>query len=128
MTSKSQSEKKKILIVEDDDITQLVLTKFLVNDYYLQIASSGEDAIQKLFKYNFDLIIMDISLHIGGWDGVQTLKYIRKISKYKTIPVIAQTAHALHGDNTRFIEAGFDAYISKPFTKDTLLNAIRNFI
>lgn len=123
-----QTGKKRILIVEDDDITQLVLSKFLKNDYQLQIVSSGEEAIQKLFNYEFDLIIMDISLHVGGWDGIQTLKYIRKITKYKNVPVIAQTAHALKGDDLRFIEAGFDAYISKPFTRDSQLNMVRNFI
>lgn len=113
---------KKILIVEDDAITQLVISKFLISEYNLQIVSSGEEAIQEIFKQDFDLVLMDIELSIGKWDGIQALKYIRKISKCKNIPVIAQTAFALRGDDIRFIESGFDAYISKPFTKDSLLN------
>lgn len=59
-------------------------------------------------------------------DGVETTKIIRKREKEtkRHLPIIALTAHALHGDREKFIETGFDDYISKPIDIDKLLNSI----
>lgn len=119
---------KKILIVEDDAITQLVLSKFLMQDFDLAIASTGEEALVMIKKHQFDLIIMDISLRFNGWDGSKTLKFIRKISNYKNVPIIAQTAYAMYSDESKYLKVGFNAYLSKPFTRNELISAINKLI
>lgn len=123
-----QSNKSKILVVEDDPITSLVIEKFLNSEFVIEHVLSGEAALEKVKQNSYDLILMDIGLNGKQLDGIQTLNLIRNIDGYKNIPIIAQTAFAMHGDDAKYIAAGFDAYISKPFTKNELLNTIRNFI
>ena len=123
-----QSNKSKILVVEDDPITSLVIEKFLNSEFIIEHVLSGEAALEKVKQNSYDLILMDIGLNGKRLDGIQSLNLIRNIDGYKNIPIIAQTAFAMHGDDAKYIAAGFDAYISKPFTKNELLNTIRNFI
>jgi len=123
-----QSNKSKILVVEDDPITSLVIEKFLNSEFIIEHVLSGEAALEKVKQNSYDLILMDIGLNGKQLDGIQTLKLIRNIDGYKNIPIIAQTAFAMHGDDAKYIAAGFDAYISKPFTKNELLSKIKELI
>lgn len=123
-----QSNKSKILVVEDDPITSLVIEKFLNSEFVIEHVLSGEAALEKVKQNSYDLILMDIGLNGKRLDGIQTLNLIRNIDGYKNIPIIAQTAFAMHGDDAKYIAAGFDAYISKPFTKNELLSKIKELI
>jgi CheY-like chemotaxis protein len=123
-----QSNKSKILVVEDDPITSLVIEKFLNSEFIIEHVLSGEAALEKVKQNSYDLILMDIGLNGKQLDGIQTLNLIRNIDGYKNIPIIAQTAFAMHGDDAKYIAAGFDAYISKPFTKNELLSKIKELI
>lgn len=70
-----------------------------------------------------ELLLIDISL--PGMNGAQLLREIRNMPRYQSIPAIAITAHAMEEDRQRFLEAGFDDYISKPIVEEeTLLDAI----
>lgn len=119
---------KKILIVEDDEITQVVLSKYIISDFDFAIASTGEEALVMISKNQFDLIIMDISLGFDGWDGKKTLKFIRRIPNYMNVPIIAQTAHALIGERQKLLAEGFNEYLSKPYNKNELISVINKFI
>jgi CheY-like chemotaxis protein len=62
-------------------------------------------------------------------DGLAVLARIRRDERLKKLPVIALTAHAMHGDRERFLKAGFDDYVSKPILdENVLLNAIRRLL
>ncbi|MGB3367660.1 MAG: PAS domain S-box protein [Acidaminobacteraceae bacterium] len=105
--------KRKILVVEDDKVNQVVTEKLLRKQYHdITIAKNGIEAIEFVSKYNYDMILMDIQMPI--LDGVSATKIIREELGMKDIIIIALTAHAITGDKERFLELGMDDYISKP--------------
>jgi two-component system, sensor histidine kinase len=116
----------KILVVEDDLITQEILSLYLQDYEHVTVVASGEEAIAKCMSDSFNIILMDIRLKIGI-DGVQTFKKIKKINAYKDIPILAITAYAMRGDKEYFLEQGFNGYLAKPFVKDTFIDFIKKF-
>ena len=117
----------KILVVEDDLITQEILSLYLLEYEHVTVVARGEDAIAKCMSDVFDIVLMDIRLKIGI-DGVQTFKKIKEIDAYLDIPVLAITAYAMRGDKEYFLEQGFNGYLAKPFVKDTFLGFIKQFL
>ena len=117
----------KILVVEDDQITQEILSLYLLEYEYVTVVASGEKALAKCMSEVFDVVLMDIRLKVG-MDGVQTFKKIKEIEAYKNIPVLAITAYAMRGDKEYFLEQGFNGYLAKPFVKDTFLDFIKQFL
>jgi CheY-like chemotaxis protein len=117
----------KILVVEDDLITQEILALYLQEYEYVSVVASGEEAINNCLLNAYDIILMDIRLK-NGIDGVKTFKKIKEIDTYKDIPVLAITAYAMRGDKEYFLQEGFDGYLAKPFVKDTFLDFIKQFL
>ncbi len=117
----------KILVVEDDFDSSEVARFYLGKKYDLVVVDSGEKALDEAKKSDFSIILLDISLG-PGMDGVKTLKALRKNSKFKTVPVVAVTAHALRGDADYYLSQGFSAYMSKPYKKQELLTVVDSYI
>jgi len=119
---KNQLGKFKILIVENDDIS-LVFLKEIVSKISREVltAKNGLDAITICRQHtDIDLILMDIQMpEINGYNAT---KQIRKFNK--DVIIVAQTALALTGDNEKAIAAGCNDYISKPISKDNLIEII----
>lgn len=121
----------KILLVEDNLLNQKVvifsLKKF---NYEITAVTNGIDAIDKIEKEYFDLILMDIML--PGMNGFEITREIRKIekenSKVNLVTIIALTANTLDNDRKKCIEAGMNEYLPKPFTGEQLANKIEKFI
>lgn len=114
-------QSKNILIIEDDPASLEFLLELLA-DTQANITSFNNaiDAIDFLHKtQNIDLILLDIQLpKLNGYEAIKQIKQI------KNIPVIAQTAYAMPEENKKSIQAGFDAYISKPIDLNQLLTII----
>jgi signal transduction histidine kinase/ActR/RegA family two-component response regulator len=113
-----------ILIVEDNKTNQMLISTYLEKfDHTFEIAGSGEDALEVLKTRKFDVILMDVIM--TGMDGMDTTRHIRKTKGYaRTIPIIALTANAMAGDRQKYLDAGMDAYISKPINAAELFHAI----
>ena len=114
----------KILVVEDNKQTQTVMTLMLRKDYQVTCAADGETAIQYALQERYDIVLMDINLE-GEMDGLEVLAALRRHDTYLKVPVIAVTAYAFSGADIQFREAGFNAFINKPFRKEQLLDAIK---
>jgi PAS domain S-box-containing protein len=118
-----QKSKLKILIVEDDEDSQILLAigvKKLGKE--ILTARTGAEAIECCrFNPDIDLILMDIQ--IPEIDGYEATKQIRQFNK--GVIIIAQTAYALSGDREKALEAGCNDYITKPIKKDELLRLIK---
>lgn len=108
-----------ILLVEDDDSTKLVSRLFLKDYCVMEFAGSGEEAINLVEKTKYQAIFMDINMK--GMGGIEAAKRIKKMKNKSHIPIVAFTAFAMKGDKERFMDEGFDYYISKPFTKEDLI-------
>jgi len=117
---------KRVLVVEDTDSSYMLIEQVLTpTGIAIERAADGEVALHKYFKKgSFDLIIMDMKL--PGMDGYKTTMKIRE--KDKRVPIISYTAYALEGDRAKSIEAGCNAYFSKPASSLSMLNTIYGLI
>lgn len=117
--------KGNILIVEDNlDNYELVRTILEMAGYDTFLAVNGRDGVNAARKQMPDLILMDMALpEIDGWDATAR---IRKDPVTKHIPTVALTVHTLPGERKRALDAGVDAYLSKPFDAERLLNVIES--
>ncbi len=117
----------KILVIEDNDRNRR-LVKILFNSkgYEVIEAKTGEEAINYLQNEKPDLILLDIQL--PNMDGLTLTKNIKSKPDLKDIPIIAVTAYAMKGDKERVLEAGCDAYVSKPIDTRTLPELVESFI
>ncbi len=110
---------KKVLIVDDNKLNIKVASK-IMSEFELNIDScdSGFNAIEKIENNeHYDIIFMDIMM--PKMSGVATLKKLKEINNFN-IPVVALTADAMEGKSTKYIEVGFNDYLSKPINKDEL--------
>lgn len=118
---------KKVLVVDDDLATRKIVELFLRGEIEIESASNSKDATDLLSNDTYSLVLMDISLG-KGVSGIELLNNLRTIPSYKNVPVIAVTAHAMVGDKEKFLESGFNDYLSKPFAKKDLVSKVRNWV
>ena len=109
-----QPNKKRILLVEDNPISQNLELKILREvGYEVDAVSSGYEAVETLKSGLFDLALMDVEM--TDMDGITTTKKIRDLEgKVSQIPIIAVTAHSSMKDREKCLAAGMDDYIAKP--------------
>ncbi len=109
----------KIAVVEDNPDNRLLVQALLEDLYELSEYETGTDVVAGLKDDVPDLVLLDISL--PEMDGPEVLKWIREQDELKDLPVIALTAHAMAGDRDRYLEMGFDDYLTKPIIDDAIL-------
>jgi len=114
---------KIILVVEDDDNLKETIADILNEaSYKVIVASNGQEAIKILLKETPDLIISDVMM--PGMDGLELLQYVQSQKDFAHIPFVLLTAKSSRNDFRKGMIAGADDYISKPFQKHELLDAI----
>ncbi len=119
----------RILLVEDNRINQRLATRLLERAGHLVVlAANGREAIEAWTRERFDLILMDVQM--PEMDGYEATRAIRTMEEnqpgFPRIPILAMTAHAMKGDEERCLEAGMDAYVTKPVRMEVLFQAIGN--
>lgn len=122
------TEKKNILLAEDNfDNQELMKDIFETLNYQVDIASDGEEALEKWKNNKYDLIILD--LHMPKKDGFQVSMEIRALEGKKSrIPIIALTASAFASDRQKCLEFGMDDHISKPIDIDMLEKKLKKIL
>ena len=104
---------ERILVVEDNEKNMKLFRDVLAATGYRTLeATTGGEAVDLATHRAPDLVLMDIQL--PDMDGVEALSRLRADGRTASIPVLALTAQAMHGDRERFLGAGFDGYITKP--------------
>lgn len=113
-----------ILVVDDFlDNRQMYAEYLAFSGLRVEEAENGHEALEKAFAMRPDLIVMDLSLPgIDGWEATRRLK---ADPRTKGIPVIALTGHALAGHSKGAMDAGCDAFITKPCLPERLLDEVR---
>lgn len=118
-----------ILLAEDEyinaSITQAFLEQYGVD---VTVVTNGEEAVDAAGKNCFDAILMDVQMPVV--DGLQATKIIRRKERKKNTncPIIALTAHALHGDREKCMQAGMDDYLPKPLDKKQLIDMLTRYM
>jgi|SRR5579871_447942 len=114
---------ERVLIVEDNERNMKLFRDVLQATGYTTFeAATGEEAVELATAHLPALVLMDVQL--PGIDGIEALARLRGDPRTASVPVIALTAQAMQGDRERFLEAGFDAYLSKPVDVVGLLRAV----
>jgi len=126
----SEERKARLLLVEDDEVTrQVVGIMFRRANYEHDVAGNGEQGVAMWEKGNYDLILMDVQMPL--MDGFEATRAIRAREAARGgghIPIVAMTAHAFAEDEQRCLDAGMDAYISKPINMKSCLEKIGNIL
>ena len=115
---------KKILIAEDNDSNYILMTYILKKYYQFERAKNGQEAVEKVEKDSFDIVLMDIKMPI--MDGLEATKAIKAIRP--ELPIVALTANAFDSDRQLAMDAGCDDFLSKPVSSELCLKTIKKFL
>jgi len=125
-TGGAKKKKYRILLGEDIEVNQLLMMRLFADEgsYSLDIAKNGEQVVLFLEKYQYDLVLMDLSMPI--MDGYDAALRIRNHSdkKIKKIPIIALTARTTEEERDAAKESGMNAYLTKPINAEVLFKTI----
>jgi len=119
----------RILVVDDNRVNQVLAIRLLEKrGHELTVAGNGRAALDALEKHIPDCILMDVEM--PEMDGLQATAVIRERERTSGthVPIIAMTAHAMAGDKQRFLDAGMDAYVSKPLLVEDLVSVIEEVL
>lgn len=121
----SDTDESSILAVEDNSETQLLLDHLLKSSFDVVVVPGVDGALEAVEKQSFDALLLDINLSEER-TGTDLLHLLRQQEGMADTPAVALTAYAMPGDREDFLEAGFDQYVSKPFTRADLTGAIED--
>ncbi|MCG8697465.1 MAG: response regulator [Bacteroidales bacterium] len=120
------SDKKKVLVIDDDDEIREYIESKLISSFKIELASNGTEAL-KMIKENMpDVIITDLSM--PEMDGITFIKNVKKDVKTSHIPIITLTSNTSVDDRIKSIKAGADYYMAKPFNVNYLMAVCNNLI
>ncbi len=116
-----------VLLVEDNPVNQVVAAEILAyGGAIVHKADNGKDAIKKLKERHFDAVLMDVQM--PEMDGIDATRFIRNEMGITDLPIIAMTAHAMHGDREKCLAAGMNDYISKPIDRELLYEILKKAV
>ena len=111
---------KRILIAEDNDSNYMLMTYILKNHYEFFRAHNGQEALEMIRKEPYDMVLMDLKMPImNGLEATRQMK-----AEFPDLPVVAITANAFDSDRQQAMEAGCDAFLSKPVSAADCLQTI----
>lgn len=125
--TKSRQSLPEILYVEDDPVAVSLVSALLAGACRLDTARSLDEAIACVEQKQYALILMDINLGKGP-DGMDTTRAIRKMERYRDVPIIALTAYAGDEERREILNAGCSQYLSKPYTFNDLMTMIEQLL
>ena len=122
-----EAQRKRILIVEDDRLSLIILRQLLMaQGYEILQSSEGWDGVNRARKEQPGLIVMDIKL--PGISGLDVTLLLKQGDQTKNIPIIAVTACVTPADKANALKRGYDAYIAKPVNMANLLRTVALFL
>lgn len=117
----------RVLVVEDNPDNMKLVTWILEDENYeVTGVTCAEDCLDRLTGEEFDVVLMDISL--PGIDGKEATRRLRAQARFRSLPIIAITAHAVHGEDADILAAGVTDLITKPLDEDVLLTRLRQLL
>ena len=123
----SALQRKKVLIVEDNDLNMKLFNDLLeANDYLTLQTKDGLEALNLAREHRPNLILMDIQL--PEVSGLEVTRWIKEDADLCAIPVVAVTAFAMKGDEEKIREGGCEGYIAKPISVVNFLRTVERFV
>jgi PAS domain S-box-containing protein len=115
----------RVLLAEDNAVNRLVVTRLLERQrHHVVAATTGKEALAALSRAHYDVVLMDVQM--PDMDGFEATRTIRTMEEHtgRHQQIVALTAHAMMGDRERCLEAGMDAYLSKPINAQELYEVL----
>lgn len=121
---------RRILVVEDDDISQFLIKKMLENlSFDVTMASNGIEALEILAENLFDIILMDIEMPvISGFETVRRIQNGDYKPETKNIPIIGISANPFENEKETYYIQGLRDYITKPISQEDLSEKINSIL
>ncbi len=118
-----------ILILEDDEITQLVYSSMFskMNDFDILLCKNDKEFYAALEMHHFDLFMIDLGLNESK-DGLQIIKELRQMDAYLSTPIIVVSAYTMQQDEHECLAAGANKFIRKPFEMNNLRSEIKKIM
>ena len=110
---------RKMLIIEDDELSTKVMRRIFQNEFDLFFCESADEYYEKYSASNFSIVIMDVSIK-GNKSGLDLIKEIKAVPSYTGTPILCLTAHAQLDVRLAAAKAGSDLFITKPVNNKTL--------
>jgi PAS domain S-box-containing protein len=116
-----------VLLVEDNEINQQVAKEILEGaGLNVALAVDGQEGVNAVKENNYDVVLMDVQMPV--MDGYTATREIRKDKRFKDLPIIAMTAHAMAGDEDKSLQAGMNGHVTKPIDPDQLFSTLQKWI
>lgn len=117
----------RVLVAEDTPANQVLIERILARrGHTVKIVENGQDAVAAAGADQFDVILMDVQMPVMG--GLEAAEAIRAQMRrdHRRVPIVALTAHAMQGDERRCLDAGMDAYVTKPIDVRKLIELVEH--
>lgn len=124
----NEKVKKKILVVEDNQINAIVLKRLLLNyEFEVILTEDGQKGVEAVKTYSPDLVLMDINMPV--MNGLEATKAIRNLEgELKNIPIFAVSADITSNTMKIALECGMNEYITKPVEVEVMIDLILNYL
>jgi CheY-like chemotaxis protein len=116
------AEKRRVLAVDDENDVLLILKTALRDEYDVETAASGQEALERALEHKPDVVLLDLMM--PGMDGMEVLEELRKSPLTATTPVIFLTGVSDKKKIREALDKGTQYYITKPFNHHDLLNKV----
>jgi len=119
-----------ILLVEDNKTNQMLLSMILGElGLTYDVANDGVEALQFYNENQYNIILMDENMpNMNGIEATKQIRFMESDKNLESIPIIAVTANALAKDRDKFIKAGMNDYVSKPYTEEDIVGVLKKFL
>lgn len=118
---------KRIMVVDDSGMTRKLISTIISRDgYSVETAENGVEALEKLFRSPFHLVVMDMNM--PQMDGMELLRNLRSDGQYKSVPIIVLSSNSGPDEVQKAMKAGANLYLIKPTDSDKLLQSVRTLL
>ena len=116
----------RVLVADDNPVNQKIAQHLLrKRKLSVTLADDGRQAVDAFQTHAFDLVLMDVQMpEMNGFEAVAAIRALEHAEGRPHTPIVAVTAHAMAGDREKCLEAGMDAYLSKPLRRQLLFDLV----
>lgn len=123
-----EQQKRKMLIIDDEEVNRTLLKSYFKDEYEIIEAVDGKQGIDKIQQYNMEISIILLDIIMPNIDGFEVLKFLNNYGYIGEVPVILITADTTTGREEKAFDMGVSDFIYKPFNPAVVVKRVRNIV